>query len=118
MLCWNVYYEQYCPNRGIGVANIFDHPGFYDDCKKFARKYKDDREKFIDEVRRSLMYFYWSKCEWEIVITGWPPPREGSGFKEIKVDVYDQVKLNWDIFCDYIWNNRKEFLKRTRKAEE
>lgn len=117
MLCWNVFNENF-NRKEIEVINVFEHTSFYEDCKKAARKYKDDREKFLDEVRRSLMYYYWSKCEWEIILTSWPPPREGREFRDKKVDVFEQIRINWDIFCEYIWNNRKEFLKRTRKKVE
>ena len=27
--------------------------------------------------------------------------------QDIKIDVYDQIKLNWDLFVDYVWNERK-----------
>ena len=56
-------------------------------------------------VRNSLRYYYWSKCEWEIVLSDWPPSET---FKKEKVDVYSQVVLNWDIFSEYIWENRKQ----------
>jgi len=32
----------------------------------------------------------------------------------LKIDVYEQVMNNWDVFIDYLWNNRKE-LKARRK---
>lgn len=51
------------------------------------------------------MYYFWSKCEWEIIISGWPPRDD---FNDAKIDVYDQVKLNWDKFVDYTWDHRKE----------
>ena len=50
------------------------------------------------------MYYFWSKCEWEIILSDWPP---SDTFCKEKIDVFDQVMLNWDIFVDYIWNNRQ-----------
>lgn len=71
MLCWNVYVGNF--NSGeIGKYNIFNHYSFYNDCVKAKKKYKDDRDGFEDEVRRSLMYYFWSKCEWEIILDHWP----------------------------------------------
>ena len=113
MLQWNVYYGNFNAKQ-IEVHNIFNHYGFVEDCKKYAKKYngkKDpegDFEKFSESVRRSLMYYYWSKCEWEIILSGWP---QSDRFREEKVDVYDQVMLNWDVFIRYLWENRSELKK-------
>jgi len=52
-----------------------------------------------------MMYYYWSKSEWEIIIGPWCG---GNNTKEIKVDVYEQVLNNWDIFLEYVWNERKK----------
>ena len=49
------------------------------------------------------MYYYWAKCEWEVIVSDWPT----SGKVEAKIDVYNQVMLNWDKFADYTWKNRK-----------
>ena len=101
-LVWNVFVDDF-NGRKIQVYNIFHHGGFYADVKKYAKKYKDDREKFEEEIKRSLKYYYWSKCEWEIILSGWPKKDD---FHEEKVDVYDQVMLNWEIFINYLWENR------------
>lgn len=115
MLEWNVYVEDINGKR-MCTHNIFDHYRFRSDCKKAAKKYGKDREQFEETVRRDLMYYYWSKCEWEIVLSPWVGNRES--FREEKIDVYDQVKLNWDIFIDWLWNNRKELLKDEDKDED
>lgn len=90
-----------------------------------------DREEFAKEVKSVLMYNFWSKCEWEVVITDWPthitveelsrlqkeldghtaayghPPHALSVDLRAaeKIDVYDQIMLNWDIFINYLWEN-------------
>lgn len=114
MLAWNVYISDW-NSKNIEVHNVFDHGYFLEDCKKYARKYKNDREKFLEEVRKSLMYWYWSKCEWEVIVSHWPPNER---FNDAKVDVYEQVNLNWGIFCDYIWAHVGELTKRPRKKKE
>ena len=71
MLCWNVYVSDF--NRGkIDTFNIFNHHSFYDDCAKARRKFHGDKDGFAEEVRKSLMYYFWSKCEWEIILSHWP----------------------------------------------
>lgn len=104
MLTWNVYVGNF--NKGeIEVYNIFEHISFVEDCRKAAKKYAKDRELFEKEVRTSLNYYFWSKCEWEIIIEHWPP---SDRCRDEKIDVADQVKLNWGIFMDYLWAHRKE----------
>ena len=149
MLCWNVYVGDF--NSGeIKLYNIFNHWAFYDDCVKVKKRFKDDREGFAKEVRSSLMYYFWSKCEWEVVLQHWPsgelyglrktftmeemyhglkypegkilaaPDKrfqvrvfpEHNRFNDKKIDVYEQVMNNWDIFIDYLWEHRSELKVR------
>lgn len=112
MLEWNVYISDFNAGK-IKTHNVFNHCGVIEDCQKAYKKHKYDRDAFIEEVRRSLRYYYWSKCEWEIIITHWPPRKNA---QDLKIDVYDQVMLNWDKFCDYVWKHKDEFkVKRVRK---
>ena len=111
MLEWNVYYGDF-GGKKIRVGNIFDHGGFMEDCREAYKKCADNREDFLDKVRWSLMYYYWSRCEWEIVLDLWP---HRDGFDGYKVDVYDQVVLNWDKFSDYVWANKDEFKKEKKR---
>ena len=104
-LIWNTYISNF--NSGlIEVHNIFHHAAFRDGCRKAAKKFSEDREAFAEQVRKELMYYYWSKCEWEIVLEHWPSG--GDRFKDMKIDVYDQVQLNWPVFIDWLWEHRKE----------
>ena len=104
---YNVYVDDF-NSRTIKVHNIFDHVHFVIDCAKDIEKLKDDRVAIEERVKSHLMYYYWSKCEWEIILLGWPPREEDGG---AKIDVYDQVMLNKDIFFDYIWDHRQEIVK-------
>ena len=63
------------------------------------------KDEFSKELRSALMYYYWAKCEWEVVITPWVSTDDT---KNIKVDVYWQVMNNWKVFLDYVWENRKK----------
>ena len=108
MLEWNVYVGNFNAKK-IETHNVFHHTRFVEDCRAAAKKYKGDKAAFAEEVRHSLMYYYWSKCEWEVIISHWPPVQR---FQSTKVDVYDQVMLNWDRFIDYLWENRKELGKK------
>ena len=100
---WNVFVENI--NRSeICVYNIFNHSSFMNDCNKAWDKCKDGEDafcKFSDAIKRSLQYYFWCKCEWEIILSGFPP---SNNFKEKKVDVFQQVMSNWKIFIEYLWN--------------
>ena len=118
MLTWLVYIEDF-NRKEIAEYNIFNHYYFHQDCIKYARKYKDDKEKFLEEIHRSLMYFFWSKCEAEVVITTLiQGGAHQNSFHDRKVSIYDQVMLHWDVFSEWIWSHRKELARRTKKVSE
>ena len=114
-LTWNVYIGNF-NSRMIERHNVFDHGGLMRDLGKVVRKLQRDKEHteeekkaiFAEELRKDMMYYYWSKCEWEVVIQHWP---QSDSHKDLKVDVYDQVSLNWNHFLEYCWENRKEFAR-------
>ena len=95
---WNVYYYN-INKRCIEPYNILDHSSFYNDLTYNYKLFKEDKDTFKEYVRRDLQYYFWSKCEYEIVIDSWPPCNIDK-----KVDIYSQVMLNFDIFIDVIWN--------------
>lgn len=96
-----------------------------------------DKLLFSETIRQIIKHYYWSRSEWEITLTSWPTSILVSEFdrlnaelveyykkfkrkprsctinlaEELKVDIYDQVTLNWDIFINYLW----EFLKQSNK---
>ena len=111
MVEWNAYYYDYNADK-IEPFNVFDHGRFYEDCQKNARKNPKDFDAFCDQLRKDVMYYYWSKCEWELVLTPWTSQSEKAA---IKIDVHDQIDLNWDIFCEYVWQHAAELRRREKK---
>lgn len=101
---WNVFRED-VNRKKIYEYNIFTHWKFMEDCTKTFKKYKGDRDVIEEEIRRWLLYYFWCKCEHEVVITGFP-----TCSTERKVDIYTQVFINWDRFFEYIWNNQDKFF--------
>lgn len=67
------------------------------DEKKRKQKYTPD-ELLEMELRRKCMYFFWSKCEYEVIVTGWPDTKT-----EKKIDIYQQLDANWDIFKNTVF---------------
>ena len=100
MLEWNVYIADFNRKR-IEQYNIFNHSGFSKDVKQAYNSFKDDFEAFCKQLDNALMYYFWCKCEWEIVLSDFPP---SDSFKAQKIDVYSQVKLNWNIFAKQVWD--------------
>lgn len=109
-MVWNVYVDDF-NGKKIEVHNIFDNARLIEDCQDNYKKNKENREEFLERLRKDIMYYYWSKCEWEVVIESWP-----SGRGEEKIDVYDQVMLNCGVFCDYVWEHKDEFKKKRKRA--
>ena len=111
MLEWYAYYHSWNEDK-IEPFNVFDHGSFLEDCKKNAKKNIHDYDAFCEQLRRDAMYFFWSKCEWEIIIAPWIRRKEDI---EIKIDVFDQLKLNWEAFCKYTWEHGPELRRRKKK---
>lgn len=109
-LVWNVY--RYDVNKNeIVTYNVFSNYGFVKSCVEVINKYKNNIATIKAVIKHTLMYYYWSKCEWEVLVS---PlfSREG---RERKIDVYSQIMLNWDKFFDYLWINREMLCEMTSK---
>ena len=119
MLEWNVYIGNF-NSRKIEAWNVFKHVSFVNDFGKFAKKLERNKEltdeqkkkQFSEQLCRELSYYYWSKCEWEIVLDHWP---HRSDSEHVKIDVYDQIRLNWERFVDYTWENRRQLWTKKRQ---
>ena len=101
---WYVIVED-VNKREISTYNIFNHYRFAEGVKEAYEAHKNDYAAFCGQVNRELMYYFWSKCEWEVIVSEWPPsPREVSE----KIDAYSQVMMNQYIFFEYVWNECKK----------
>ena len=96
---WNVFAQGLNRNEIVSY-NIFDHGSFKKECDKSFEQYSHDFKTFEKEVEKNIHYYFWSKCEWEIVISDLFGDTK---FQTRKVDVYDQVKMNWQPFINYVW---------------
>lgn len=96
---WYVLYSD-SNARKIVKWNIFKHGAFKKEVDKLLKENltKDD---FSEKLKRLLMYYMWSKSEYEIIVSPWVGRAE-----DIKIDVYSQVHMNWDRFVDYVWSFR------------
>ena len=98
---WNVFYHD--PNKQeIRLLNIFKHGRFNKDVQEHLKRCKD-KDEFAENLRKELMYNFWCKSEYEVLISPWCFGRDT---EEIKVDIYTQVMNNWNVFLDYVWGNK------------
>ena len=129
-LVWNVYIHN-INSKKIEIFNIFEHIGFTKDVEKHLKEIKD-KDEFAEALKGELFYYFYGKCEYEVNISSFPNwitieksdklNKERNSYKEkyghdpkflwvdleteIKVDVRNQVMLNFDIFLDYVWNSK------------
>ena len=102
---WNVYYYDINKNE-IKVFNIFEHGTFVEFLQKAYKKHKN-KEEFLDQVQRELRYYFWSKCQWELIVKitednrihlyPWCGCRNP---EEVKIDVTNDTNLDWRSFAD------------------
>ena len=98
MLEWNVI-KYNINDKKLVKFNIFNHYRFYEDVKKLLKQYKNKNE-FAEELKKDLMYYFWSKAEYGLLSKD---PNETE-----KIDIYDQIILNYDRFVNYILDNKNE----------
>ena len=109
-LVWNVYRYSFNSDK-VEAVNIFDHWKFSEDVLTDLRK-RIKKEEFAERLRRNLMYYFWSKCEHEIIVSSWPYTDKAAA----KIDIYQQVMLNFNIFLEYVWSFRKEVRSGRKKT--
>ena len=95
-MIWNVY-KYNINSRQLEQFNIFNHHGFSKDFEELKSK-RFDEEQFAERLNRIVMYYFRCKYEYEVLV-GEYSDRENR--VEMRVDIYDQIKLNWGAFVDY-----------------
>lgn len=125
-LVWYVYRHNINKDQ-IYKYDIFDHGRFREEVYELISKHDITYEDFSEKLRCSLMYYFWSKAEHEIVITSFPPYIDKKEFDRLsseefrvlsnvrlrcgeKIDIYEQVRMNWKVFVYYVWLAREHYL--------
>lgn len=91
--------------KKIEPINIFNYGNLLEEIKEIYKEYierKEDIEFFENKINSQLLYYFWSKREYEISV--------GDLFekdleKYEKIDVYYQIKMNFKAFIEYLLNN-------------
>lgn len=71
-----------------------NNPEFYEMCK--IPETVDDFKEFIENESK---YRYWSRCEYEMILHGWPVQK-----KDYKLDVHEQIMMNIDVIAEILFD--------------
>lgn len=103
---WNVFYYD-INKRKITTFNILKQHGSFNEYLKKAFKKCKTKEEFAEVLRRELMYYFWSKAEWELIIEVTEDNRiflipwcGCSNPEEVKIDVTDDTNFDWKGFAE------------------
>ena len=110
---WYVYMEDF-NEKTIKMFNVFHSHRFLEGCRKSFKRYGNDYEKLEAEIMSWAKYSFWSKSEYEIILTSFPPTPPGRTFYDVKIDVFDQLALNWNSFFEYVLKHKAYFLRRNK----
>lgn len=117
-LTWNVIYFD-CNAQVIKDYNILK---YREDFIKKLKKKCETREEFSEKMRREMMWSYWSKCEWELIIEIdekhriWLEPWVGCREPEkVRIAVTDRENFDWCSFAEK--HIGKQILKNKAKID-
>lgn len=93
---YNVYYHEINGDR-IKTFNVLREGWVIDKLIKESPK-NMSREEFDKELSAECMNMFWCRAEYEVIISAWV-----GGDAEEKIDVYHQLKTNWNVFSEICW---------------
>jgi hypothetical protein len=73
----------------------YDVMPYFINCWKKHNQKNYTREYIKEFIIGKSMYMYWSRCEWEIIISDWPNQQV-----QKKVDVHQQIMMNIEVITD------------------
>lgn len=99
---WNVLINDFNSDKIISY-NVLDDNYIIDSLKKELKKKKIlNKEELKEFLRGKLMAKYWSRTEYEILISGL-----FNKDKAYKIDAWKQIEINLDRIVEYINSNLK-----------
>lgn len=73
-------------------------PYFREEYRKLNKRERPiNKEQWRAFIEREGKYRFWSRCEYEIIISSWPPRDKSS-----KVDVWFQINNNIDLLINVL----------------
>ena len=96
VLEWNtILYE----HDKLRIYNVFNNAYFSEAVTNIMHTPNISRSEISEVIMRKAQWQFWGRCEYEHIISSWPPY---DGDKGYKIDIFEQLTLNWDRFIDYI----------------
>jgi len=85
-----------------GKFEAYDVMSYLVNCYK--KEKKDKRPVTFDEFKKFVesksMYMYWSRCEYEVILSDWPNRKTSK-----KIDIHWQIMNNIDIVTNVLMEN-------------
>ena len=78
----------------------------YDVMPYLIKEYNKTEDKpktyleFYEFIKQKSLYQYWARCEYEILICGWPNTKTRA-----KWDIHQQIMMNIDIITELLMEN-------------
>lgn len=88
MLKFNVIYCNVNSRR----MEEYDIIPYLKECYKVSKSKPRTFDEFKQFIIRESRYQWWSRCEYEVIISSWP-----TGLGEEKWDIYQQIMMNIDL---------------------
>ena len=85
--------------------------------EEFIKKLKKkvvSKEEFADKMKTEMMYHFWSRCEWEVVLSNCDSKIIMSpwvGPEDITLDVTNQEDFNW---VDFFYKQAEHYINKDR----
>jgi hypothetical protein len=61
-------------------------------------------DEFRGFIESESACMFWSRCEWEMIIHGWPVRKN-----DYKIDVHEQIMMNIDVITEILMDEVKEY---------
>ena len=100
----------------IEQYDVFSHRKFAEEVMQ-ALQQQHEYGVFSEKMKSIVMYYFWCKCEYEVVITSFPPYINANALVhknntrmyvsldcEEKIDIFQQLRMNWEQFVSYVWS--------------
>lgn len=92
---WNVFIHDFNSDK------IIKYNVLYNVAEKLHKAVKkgqvNDKATLKEWLKNELMYHYWSRCEYEILVSGL-----FSKANDFKMDAWDQIEINLDNVVEYV----------------
>lgn len=99
-LNWYAFYWD-CNSNSLERTDVI-HSDLIDEVKKAIKK-SQDFNQIKEIIRRDLMWHYWSKSEWEVLVSDLHLHTPKHRIE--KIDIYYQLEPNLDRITEYMINN-------------